>query len=227
MNDNWDSIIEDYKKARFALVCPEHCSGWHINYDNGFYYLWKAYHDATEAKTKKPLWYARILDLMGNQQRYKMSDYDRFKKFVEPAYEQYKIALNTDNPPTPKEWDFAEREYKSMLYEIEIKDSPYDEQMKIIEGYEQLDDFGFHDSKPVFFSHTDKSAELHLEFGDIIVVFGFEDIYDIHVDGDPLTNWINDFYCYRSYFNKDFIIFDVGYYIISCSRVFVKSVERK
>ena len=49
---------------------------------------------------------------------------------------------------------------------------------------------------------------------------------DIHVDGDSVTNWIMDFYCYPCFQSKELFTFDVGYYKIICSSISVENVEK-
>ena len=67
---------------------------------------------------------------------------------------------------------------------------------------------------------------MKLKYDGITVTFLFEEIVDIHVDGDPVTNWIMDFYCYPCFHNKELFTFDVGYYKIICSSISIENVER-
>ena len=60
----------------------------------------------------------------------------------------------------------------------------------------------------------------------LVVTFEFEGLVDIEVNGDPTTNWINDFYCYPAFHNKDLLKFDIGYYRILCEKIKVIAVER-
>lgn len=50
----WETIIDDFKKARYYLRGPKHKNNWGRNEEDGYYYLLKAYHFATNAKEKLP-----------------------------------------------------------------------------------------------------------------------------------------------------------------------------
>ena len=68
---------------------------------------------------------------------------------------------------------------------------------------------------------------MKLYFEGVLVTFLFEGLIDIEVQGDPTTNWIDDFYCYPAFYSKDVIQFDIDYYKILCKKIKVISVERK
>ncbi len=124
------------------------------------YHMWKAYYAALTAEDKEPLIFARILMMMGDEQHFKQSDYTRLHRYYLPAKEQYQIAIEAELKPTEKELEYMKQYTYSLIYQFECEDKPYDEQVSYIEGHEILSDFGFHDSKVVFFSHDEKSATM-------------------------------------------------------------------
>lgn len=223
---DWEEILSDYNKAKDALWCPEGNGNWHRDEEFGHYHMWNAYYKACKTEPKNYLLFARILAMMADEHSVSVSDYDRYHKYVKPSIEAYALAEEAGQHPTEKELDKIRFSADSLAYELNSENAPYEEQIKLITGYEQLDDFGFHDSKPVWFEHTEQTARLQLKYDDITVTFLFEGIFDIHVDGDPVTNWIMDFYCYPCFHNKELLTFDVGYYKIVCSSISVEKIDR-
>ena len=53
----------------------------------------------------------------------------------------------------------------------------------------------------------------------------FEEVDDIEIKTDPVCDWINDFYCYPSFYNKKKYVFDIGFYKIICSKIVVLTYE--
>ena len=153
-----------------------------------------------------------------------MSEYDKYTKFVKPAKEAYCSAERAGARPPSKELDLITGMAESMQYKFRCENTPYDEMIKHIKGYEKLGCFQFHDSKPIHFEHGETSARLALQFEEI-VVFRFNDILNIEVHGDPATDYIFYFYCYPSYHNASLLNFDVGLYKILCSSISVESVK--
>jgi hypothetical protein len=136
------------------------------------------------------------------------------------------VDIIKDPYPTDKELEKIQHSADFLAYVLECKDAPYEEQIQLINGYEKLNDFGFHDSKPVWFEHTEQNARLKLKYDGITAVFLFEGIEYVYIDSDPLTNWIGDFYCYRYFHDRELIMFDVGFYKIVCSTISVENIER-
>ena len=223
---DWEGILSDYNKAKDALWGPEGNKNWHREEGTGHYYLLNAYHKACKTGQKDYLLFARILAMMADEHRVSVSDYDRYHKYVKPSLEAYTLAEKGGQHPTEKELNKIQFSADSLAYKLNSENAPYEEQIKFIIGYEQLDDFGFHDSKPVWFEHTERTARLKLKYDDIAVTFLFEGIFDIHVDGDPVTNWIMDFFCYPCFHNNELLTFDVGYYKIICSTISVEMIDR-
>lgn len=226
MDNLWAAIAEDYKAARFALICPKHCDGWRMDADKGFYHLWKAYYAAMTAGEKEPLLYARILMMMGFHQCHRQPYYYCLRHYYLPAKEQYQIAIERGMTPTDKELEEMRLYTESLSYRYDCEAKPYDEQIAHIEGYEKLGDFNFYDSIVLFFSHDKNSISMKIGHdAGITAELRFEDIYDIEINSDPVTAWINDFYCYPTFYDKSKFVFDIGYYRITCSRIKVVSVS--
>jgi hypothetical protein len=166
--------------------------------------------------------------MMADESRIAAADYERYRKFVKPAVEAYALAEKAGQQPTEQEMEQIRFLAEALAYTLACEDAPYNEQSQCIKGYEKLDEFGFHDSKPVGFEHTEKTARLKLKYNATTVTFLFEDIFDIHIDTDPLVDWITEFYCYRSFYSKETIfVFDVGYYKIVCGSVSVERIEKE
>ena len=224
MDQEWTEILADYKKAKFALWCPKGCNQWSRDEETGYYYMWKAYHAAKSATIKDHLIYARILVMMSHERR-NVTEYTRLGKYVQPALEEYRRAVQSGQNPTQKELERIQWEYDFLSYQIAREQAPYDEQEKLISGYEKLIKFGIHDSKPIFFAHTEDQATLKLQYYSEIATFLFRGVDSIHIDVDPLSDYILDFYCYRCFHDKNRITFDIGFYKIICTEVLVESVE--
>ena len=224
MSDVWAEIRSDYKNAKDALWCPKKAGNWYRDDENGHYYMWKAYHRACETEPKDDLLFARILAMMADESRISDVDYTRYHKYVKPSLEAYERAVAVGQRPTEKELEKIRFFADSMAYVLQKEKAPYDEQVSHIQGYEQLDEFSFHDSKPVWFEQTDHTAKLKLQYGEMTVTFRFDEIVDFRAEGDPLANWITDFYCYPS-FRRKLLTFDVGFYRIVCSQISVEAVE--
>lgn len=225
MNNEWETIWEDYKKARFVLWCPKHCNDWWRDEETGYYYMWKAYYTAKNAETKENLVYARVLAMMASELSFKIHDYERLHKYIEPALKYYRLAENSEHKPSHKEVEIVQRDYDYLTYRFACEDMPYDEQVKLIDGYEKLSKFGFHDSKVIFFEHNENTARMKLQYDSMIVTFIFNDVWDIKIDTDIGITWINDFYCYRQFWDRNKFVFDIGFYKIYCSRIAVESIE--
>lgn len=225
INDEWAEIFDDYKKARYALWGSRKAKAWCRDEETGRYYMWKAYHRACEAEPKDYLVFARILAMMADESRSSTFDHERYHKFVKPSMEAYELAIEAGQQPAEKELEKIRHWADSLAYILSCEKAPYDEQIKYIKGYEQLEDFQFHDSKPVWFELTGETARLKLKFYDTFVTFLFEGILDIHVDADPVTDWIMEFYCYPCFHDEKKLQFDIGCYKIMCSAISVEKIE--
>lgn len=225
MIKEWEKIRAEYNQAR-ACLREDGKDGWHRKQEEGWYHLWTAYYLATNTEPKEPLLYARILSMLNAECQFHYSDYDRYHLFVKPAEEAYSVAVASGLIPTDRELEMNQFYSETLAYQFECLNQDYEEQIKLISGYEKLEHFGFHDSKPVWFEQTGDTARLTLEYNDIQATFLFEGILDFHVEGDPVTSWISEFFCYPCYHNKELLFFDVEYYRITCKRITVEKIKK-
>lgn len=222
MNEIWTQIFEDYKVARYALWGSKHLSNWSRDETKGYYHMFKAYYEALNAEEKEPLVFARILVMMGDETDCKQSDYTRLHRYYLPAREQYELAVKAGLKPSDEELEHVNLYTDMLVYQFECEDKNYYEQLSYIEGHERLTDFGFHDSKVIFFSHDKTSAVMKLQYdSEKVLELHFEDIYDIKIHTDPVSDWINEFYCYPLFSCKEQLIFNIGFYKIICTKIFV------
>ena len=223
----WNEIADDYDKAKAALWCDKHIGNWHRQEEVGYWHMWAAYCKAVAAETKDDLLFARILVMVAHENRFRVYDYDLYHKFVKPAVKSYERAKRNGQNPTESEVADIVSEAQELAYKLEQGDMPYGEQIKTIEGYELMgDNFCIYDSKPIWFEHDSNMVRLKLEYYDKVVTFLFDGVLELHVEGDPLTNYIQDFSCYRCHYNKSLVEFDIGYYKFLCSSVSVESVDK-
>ena len=124
-------------------------------------------------------------------------------------WKAYYVATQAETKEMEKV-NFLYDSLKYVLKKIENTSEQVIEAYKHIEGLNDVQDFCFHDSKQIWFEHTSETAKLKLDFDGIVVTFGFDGIIDIEVNGDPTMNWINDFYCYPAFHNKNVLHFDIG-----------------
>ena len=224
----WKTISDEYKAAKKCLWCPKHSGNWWRDDDGGMYHLWRAYHLATAAEEKDSLLYARILMMM-NDEIHNVYSHTRFHKYVEPAMAFYNKAIEAGDKPCEKELEKARFYYNSLKYELEMTaetSEQYEKSYSMIPGLNEIEDFQFHDSKPLHFEHDSTSAKLVLKYDSVTVTFAFEGLVEIEVNGDPTVNWINDFYCYRAFHNDKLLKFDIGYYRILCENINIVKVVR-
>lgn len=229
MTDQWNKIIEDYKTARFCLVCPKGKGHWMRQEDKGMYHLWSVYYAAINAEKKNHLFCARILSLMGWEMRPKTSNYELLNKYYKPAIEQYDLALQ-ENPDCgfPSEIENVRRTYEYYKYLVEegsiSSEEDYQAAIELLEGYGCLDDFSFHDSELIGLECGKKSAVLKLNYGEVYY-FEFTDIYDIEMHCDPLTVYVDDFAIYREAPGSETIVFDIEFLKITCKKIKVHKEE--
>lgn len=223
MNELWDRIIENYKIARECLVYSKKKDFWIRQEDKGMYHLWTAYYAAINAEEKNHLLYARVLSLMGWEMQAKSSNYELLNKYYKPAIEQYDLALK-ENPHCVylKEIENVRKSYEYYKYIVEKSkirtDEDYSNAIKLLEGYECLDEFSFHDSKFISLKCNYQSAVLKLQYGDIYH-FEFSDIYDVEMNCDPLTAYVSDFAIYQAAPDSETIVFDIEFLKINCKHI--------
>lgn len=234
----WQSIAADYaayhENTRPLDLAKDEWPGWegnHLRRLKGTTNLSKAYVAAMEAETVEDhLLFARILFSMYREHTRCMDDHESLRFYIAPGWEQVKKAVANGQRLTAKELAYYQETFEDLSYQVtQTTESPEQDKQAyaMIDGLSEIPDFCFHDSKPVHFEHGSDYALLTLEYYDIRLILEFDNPYEIQVNGDPLTNWIKDFHCYRSFRNPKHITFDVGYYHIECEGVRVKFEERK
>ena len=229
---DWNEIKVLYQKAESCLYCSSDRESWHRDEQNGYYYMWAAYHFASIADKENTDYrtYARILSMMAHEQCYKTNDYTIFHNYVEPAYHAYQKALSSGQHISSREWEDIQYCYNSFIYRQskEVSDGElWQEQIALIKNGEKLEQyvFCFYDSKVIYFAHDENAAFMKLKYHDIIAEFQFKDIYSITICTDPIVNWIDEYYCYRDYRFEDRINFRAGDYRIQCSSISLESIE--
>lgn len=222
----WKQISDCYNIAKQCLWGSENASNWRREDDKGMYHLWKAYYDATNTADKDYLLYARILMMMYQERRSAEYSYTCFHKYVSPAKDAYEKAIAIGDNPSDKEMETVRRYYESLKYELEKTSddsNQIEEAYRCIDGLQNIPDFCFHDSKPIYFEHDKDTALLKLDYDGMTISLKFTGLFDVEVNGDPTTNWISEFYCYPDFYNKALLHFDIGYYRILCEKISVVS----
>ena len=230
--EKWKEIAEDYKKAMRFLegwgVLPEEES--HVrDSTEGNYYLYKAYRAAKKEKEKDHLLYARML--MYFEKNF-CSYQDCFSKvkYAKEAVAEYQLAAEQPGEkPTRKEVSFAKHEYEFNKYLTECfsdDEEQYNKAIKLIDGYEEINDFWFHDSFVKHFEYDEKKALLTLDYCGTQITFEFTGIYDINVSTDPETDYVPDMYCYKDFFTPERKHFDIGLLRIYCEKIRVIKKEK-
>ena len=229
MNKAWEEINDHYCKAKEALFGHDRKdgTGWCRDEDAGYYHMWNAYYKALKAEDKDHLLYGKILMMLHHQTMWTSSEYEHFHKYVKPAYEQYQKAIEAGEKITDKELESIRKSHDYLNYYLE-KHGDFDpEWFKLMDGYEKIPElFSFHDSKVMDFCFNLDTARMVLELDhEIQVTLEFEVIWDIKVQTDPAADWIQEFYCYRDYYIKDRVVFDIGFYRIVCDKIIVEDVK--
>ena len=224
----WNKVAENYEMAKKCFWCPKDVLNWHRNDEQGYYYLWCAYHAATMSEEKDSLLYARILVMM-SQENHNISDYRRFHTMIAPAMAAYEEAISSGCSVSEKEFAVIKGTYDRLKYVLKKTDESPEEIEKaysIIEGLPGFEDFCFHDSKPIYFEHHEESALLKLDYNGLCVTFEFTGLLEIQINTDPVCDWIDEFHCYPLFHNTKYICFDVGLYRITCEHIRVVNVTR-
>ena len=224
----WSKIAEDYEMAKKYLWCPKDAVNWHRDEEQGYYYLWCAYHAATVSEEKDFLLYARILMMM-SQESHNITDYRRFHALIAPAMAAYEAAISSGCSVSEKELSEVRRTYDRLLYVLKKTDETPEEienAYSLIEGLPGVEDFCFHDSKPIYFELQKECALLKLDYNGLCVTFEFTGLMNVHVETDPVCDWIDEFYCYPLFDNPKHLYFDVGFYRITCEHIRVVDITR-
>ena len=227
----WEEIIADFKKARGYLCCPKRLHGeiWHRDEENGYYYLWKAYHFATAQPEKNNLWYARILYLMATEHRYKKWEGEILKKYLQPCIEAYEKANREEAKPYELEVAWAKSLYDEFSYIVQnaTSDEAVEKAYSVVGGLPKDLDFSYHDSRVVSFYHEESTAKLTLDYYGTQVTLRFEDVSEIEVNLVDLDiTYIRGAYCYQHYRSRN-LIFDLECYRIHCERICIEEYKKK
>ncbi len=228
MNEKWQKIEKLYLSAKKCLYCPN-CGDWSMDEENGMYFLWSAYHEAKDSEEKDHLLYARILAMMDDKRQWYEFNLMPGKNYAKLALDEYLLAEKESPGTVPEKemlrikqrTDYLAYIDKHTKNNAECCENAY----KLIEGIATVKGFCFHDSKPKSFEHGEKWAVLKLAYDEKLITLRFDDVFDIEVNIDPVCNWINDFYCYYEFCRNDVIVFDVGFYKITCRRISVAGCE--
>lgn len=162
---------------------------------------------------------------------FNISDYERFKKYIEPAMAEYDLV---DEPGKyEKEISMARQEYEVLKAQNDFKadegEESYKRYLSLIENSELFyeKDVWFHDGKVIYFKHENDTATLKYEYDTKIVTLDFEDILDIHLYYDT-DEYIFDFYCYPVFPDMtDTKVFDIGSHKITCKKIRLVSIEEQ
>ena len=233
---DWDIIIESYNNAVKCLWGLKGQTDWRIDRENGIYFMLNAYRLAQQSEEKNHLFYARILAMMADEMCETMSEYAILTRYIEPSLMEYELAQNNGQNPSEKEIEKVKLKHKAITYKFGMESSTaegYKRALRLIDNHELLEKFGFHDSKPISFTHDEDTAVLKLEYHGNVAAFEFIGVIDIEVSCDPRYDWVFDFYCYRKfeYYKNDndfsYLIFDIGLYKITCKSITVIGIEYK
>lgn len=226
---SWEPIVEDYIKGRDMLWCPRGADYWVRDEDEGYYWIWKAYHAAKHASEKDHFWYARILYMMASEHMCKLPDDAILKRYADPCIAEYDLAINEGRVDEGKKEVEVARQVRDRLRRTtdidEYIEKHLDDGMDLIEGHELLSGFYFHDSKPVRFMHDEKNAWLDLWYDGTVTSFRFENYYVIKVNlYDPPVVWIRDYRLYPANLEtgEGAITLDLDYFTISSDRIVVE-----
>ena len=221
MNDMWDEIIADYKKARGYLWGTKHKGTWWRDELNGYSHLWKAYHAAANASEKNYVWYARILFMMAKEQN-GMEKHEIFHRFLVPCIEAYEKAKQSENIPATKEVEIAQAWYDEYNYLVnyvhteETRSKCY----SLLEDIGEELDFHFHDSKIVSFDYDNKdTARLTLDYDGTTVTFEFLSVDTVAFYADCDNPWVYDAYCYHIYYSDTRWVFELDQLKVQCGDI--------
>lgn len=226
--ETWKQISKDYELAKKYLYCPKGVDTWHREEAKGTYFLLKAYLTAKEEEKKDCLLYARILMTMYWENRFDKTYY-LFAEFIEPAFNFYNKALETDDKPSEKELKFAKKLYDETIYEREQYNKGDEGIIALIEGLNEIPEFCFHDSEVLSISVEEDNITLILDYeGSILVEFKFHEysIFDCNVSIH--NQYVCDYYCLRDFSRPTILLFslDCGI-IIECHKISAKRIYKK
>ena len=226
---DWNIIREHADEARSHFL--DNVDG-RVDILNGYYHLFTAWKMAESEEVKDELTWARILRMLAENIRdcFFFDDYEKYKRFALPMLEAYKRAKEQGAEISGEELRGA----RMLLDRLDFWTKTHrnsresgEESLILIKNMESLKDrFEIHNSKPVLFSHDEKSAELIIDDGEYKVTLLFTGVWQIEVAPmDPLDCWIEHFSILKSELNG-MLTCEIGEYTILCGSVELKDVEK-
>ena len=226
----WQTIAEDYKKARYYLYgkgVPKD-QHWHRDEIEGQYYLLKAFRAAKAEEEKNHLLYARLLMSMQYQEYGYQSCYQKHK-YISEAIKEYALAAGEGEKPSEKELSYANRELLYCEYMIDIyssSDESYKKGLAIL-GMDEENAFNFADSYVDHFEYNAQNALLVLKNWEEKISFEFTGLCNIYLDTAPETDYMEELYCYKGYSGYSVLLhFDIGFLRIECEKIRVVKREQ-
>ena len=220
----WLEIKSDYEIAKACLWCPRDAGEWHRDDTKGHFHLWKAYYTATQEEEKQNLLYARILIMMSEEDyENRFNNYNCFHRYISPAKEAYKKAIENNEIAPEKEYDELIGKYNYLKYVLALEDGS-EESYSMIHGLDKVEGFCFHDAKAKRFEVEVDKAELDIEHCGVVIRLIFKGVFDIQMNTDPVCDYINEFYCYKNFDIQERIVFDIGFYKIVCKEITVEQI---
>ena len=244
---SWDEIKAEYK----AFVDCVFTEIEKQDKAQGKIHLLNAYVKAQRMQEKNHLIYARILLAM-----YQVFECSTYKKislsaecdgFLEDARREYKLAWSdSGEKPTEKEMhrlsaaiNVLQTAGEQREYELEQMKNVrwhYEEHLKLIDNYELLKDFVFHDGVILNFEHLPAEQAVILQIceeyfenaipGKIkVLTLRFDGVKDLKYEYEHDYRWISEAYFYKSYFDKSVLVFDLDVFRIYCNKITATNVE--
>ena len=221
--DKWDEIRADYERAKKALHVGESESQ-RVDDESHRYYLWKAYHNASSAdNVDDHLLYARILLSISRMYDWD-THYDKSRHYIILARDEFKKAIEAGQKPD--EWELPLVRLFAELAEEEMQKEarPYEEHIKMINGYELLDGVDLADGYVVSLEYSKRTTRIKLDCNNAVVCFRFDGAFQIRLK-DPLLDTNNKLFCYKTEKTK-YLNFITNSFELQCDKVTVESVER-
>ncbi len=219
----WKQIAEDYDKAKHYLYCLKKVDNWHREEDKGIYYLLKAYLHAKEQPEKDCLLYARILMTMYWEYRFAKCEYDLLNYFVKPAFELYNEAIQKNLKPTDDEIKRLNIAYNELMHNMNNYHQEESVHNAAIEGLTEITEstiFSIYDSEVISSCIDKNNATLVLDYSGILVELKFYDVWEFHCNIEIYNQYVNEFYCFRTYHDPDSFYFMLNCgYTIYCKRI--------
>lgn len=230
----WDEIKDLYEKAGECLWNSKKASYWSIDYENGLYYLLAALHKARQMPEKDHLAFARILSSCALERLQVRHDFEIFTKYLQPAYEEYQLALNAGGEkPTKMEMENFDRSYQHWKFRYDNESNSgekYASYLANIKGVDRMNDhdLSFYDSLLVAFNLDDEhnTAVLKLSYdSEYLITVCFKGVQNTELYCEAGSEYIFDFHCYRDRFPPYHLIFSLGVLEVVCSEIEIASVE--